>query len=634
MYNIPKDCAYLLKEQGAKRWLSRNRGPRANALLPLTYSDRPAKDADHYAYSTDPRVLRLTERLADRLTNEFKATTTPDGFAGANGVPGDFYSLRNVSGFGMDPLPVPVRNNAKLIDSFGLRSEPRKEDIPWLQELIRLFFGHVAPASLHIRKQASTGFPYFTSDIQYKKLAVLKMLHNVDDVLNLASGNAQDLEELLSEYHAVMLYAINERQQPNAIVKNDDGTYKSKPRTAPTEEEARSGVYDGGTVADMSVKRDDGTTIEGHFAMRRRDVFGMSGPINYMMTAVIGCAREVYMNRFAFTYKTRDRHDKREKASKYTHVVGSDVKTMDKMVPEWFTKLLTSELTKYWDERLVITLDRMLRAPYVCPPPWRQTSETYNPFFGGDPCLPESFNQHVGLPSGVFINPDIGKLWMTFVYAIVYKDAGALSNPSELETFLQGKNPKCALLDMSDDATFLVNSSIIADKLMKAQSPYVVLEPERPVIYLGDVFCRVDGRIDAFPNPVTYVVNALCREDSIDRVNIVSYAEGVLARYHTYSSSPIFRDLNAIYEEEIRNELGINPTLIARGLAKMQKFTDVDALVKASPSVIHYKVDPKDVSPAVLDEIVATIPASDFFDHIRHLFKVPTTSLGDINGNT
>jgi hypothetical protein len=88
--------------------------------------------------------------------------------------------------------------------------------------------------------------------------------------------------------------------------------------------------------------------------------------------------------------------------------------------------------------------------------------------------------------------------------------------------------------------------------------------------------------------------------------------------------------LNAIYEEEVRSHLGVNPLLIARGLAKMQRFSDVDALVKMNPHVLHYKVDPKDVSQAVLDDVVATLPAEDFFNDIRHLFKVPTVQLEDL----
>jgi hypothetical protein len=231
----------------------------------------------------------------------------------------------------------------------------------------------------------------------------------------------------------------------------------------------------------------------------------------------------------------------------------------------------------------------------------------------------------------VFINPDIGKLWMTFVYVILFRDSGALSRVTEVEAFLQGRNPNHALLDMSDDATMLTNSPKVRDLLMRAESPYAVLEPETPVIFLGDVFAAAGGRKHAYPNPVTYLVNALARESSIDRIDPVSYAEGQLARFQHYSRTPIFRDMNRIYEEKVRLHLGVNPVLIARAVAKRQKFEDADALVLANPHYLQFKVDPNDVSPDILDGILSTIPANEFFNSIRHLFKVPTVELEEFN---
>lgn len=632
---IADNHQYLFSQVGAKRWLNRSRQPKANAIYLSTYSLTPKKGSDDLIYSMDPRVLGMTERLVQRLNDAFPVDVDPTGFAGPSGVPGNFNSLLNVSGWGMDPLPIPITNNANLIKANKLASDIRAADEPWLKELVKLFFGHVAPSDLYIRKAASTGFPYFTNDNQYKKLSALKLLKECDRFLDQAVSGRQGLESALNDYHTLFLYAIQERQQPNAVTAKPDGSFESKARTAPTEAEARSGDYSGGTVADMTVRDSSNTPIANHFAMRRRDVFGLNGPLNYFLTGILGCFREVYLSRFGFTYKTRDRHDKQQKISNYKFVLGSDVKTMDKMVPEWFLKRVLVELSRYLDDRVVEVIRRAYQAPYVVPPPWRETPASFNPVFGGDPLDSGSFIQHVGLPSGIAINPDWGKLWMTFVYSIVYKDCGALHSPSDLEPWLRGQNREHALLDMSDDAAFLTNSPIIAAELRKAKSPYVILEPETPVIYLGDVFCTVAGKKEVYPNPLTYIVNAVCREDSLEKVtrsqsSVIEYAEGVLARYQTYSSTPIFRELNAIYEEETRRWLGINPYMIARSLARNQKFSEIDAMVKANPHVLHYKVDPKTVSPAVLDEIVAKIPATDFFNDIKHLFKVPTVPLADL----
>lgn len=631
--NIPDWANRLFKVPNAKKWLTRSRLPKANALLPLSFDASPEKDSDHFLYSLDPRCLRLTEQLSERLNREFPLDVLPNGFAGPTGVGGDFNALRNVSGYGMNPMPIPVTDNSALLAKYNLADKIRPHDTQYLDELIRLFFGHASPCDLHIRKEGSTSFPFFTKDIQYKKLGALKALRECDTFLKLATGGKSFLQDLLDQYHSVFLFAIHERQQPDSVSQDSSGRWSSKDRTAPTEDEARSGNYNGTTVADKTVKDMHGNVVEGHFAMRRRDVFGMCGIINYFLTAIIGCFREVYLNRFAFTFKTRDRFDKQEKISKYKYVVGSDVKTMDKTIPKWFLDYVIDKLPTYLDERVVEVMRRAYQAPFVVPPPFIKTSETYDPMFGGDPMDPASFKQHVGLPSGVAFNPDWGKLWMSFVYIVLYRDVGAIYSASDIEPLLRGLNKDHALLDMSDDAAFLTNSAVTAAKFAKPTSPYAILEVEMPVVFLGDVFCDVGGEKRVYPNPITYMVNIFGREDSVDRLapstgnSVIAWAEGVMARRQTYSSTPIFRDMNAIYEEECRKHLGVNPNLIAATMARRQRLSDIDAMVRANPAVLYYKVDAKDVSPAVLDEVVATIPAVDFFSHIRHLFKVPVTTL-------
>jgi len=618
---VPANCEFMFKQQGARRWISRNRQPKPNAILPLSYSSTPEKTSEHYAYAADRRVLNLTEELVQRCNSEFPIDKLESGFAGSTAVPSSFNSLLCVSGMGMDPLPLPVISNDKRVKENGLRTSLAKEDKPWFQEVVRLFFGAAAPANLHIRKAASSGFPFFTSDIQYKKLGTLKILHNMDDFLNLAAaGKKGDLEELLDRYHSMFAFSVNERQQPNAVTQAADGSYSSKARYYPTEVEARTGNYVERLTADMSVSV-NGTKIANHFAMRRRPVFGYCALPNYAMTAVMACHRAVYLERFAFTYKARGDQDKVDKISRFKYTVGSDVRTMDQLVPRWFFEELYEELSKYWDERMILLLRRMIQSPYVVPPPWRDTPDDYNPVFGGSPLNPDSFITMTGLPSGVFINPDIGKLWMTFIYCVLFRDAGALSSPNEVEDFLQGNNPEHALLDMSDDACMLTNSDAVRRLLAEAKSPYALLEPESPVVFLGSVFCEVNGEKRSYPNPVTFLVNALAREDSIDRIHPVRYAEGVLARYQQYSATPVFRDLAAIYDEVARKHLGISPQLYARQMAKQQTFKDYDALVLANPHYLHYRVDPADVSPEVLDSLIATIPADDFYPHIKHLFK-------------
>lgn len=624
--NIPSWAEPLLKQEGALKYIKRNKPQTANPLMPLTTNPRAFVDRENFLFADDPRALRLTEALATRLTKEFPTDALPSGYAGPSAVPGDFYSLLNVSGCGMNPLPLPVTNNAAMLETNGLTDAIRPTDKPWLVEIVRLFFSAAAPANVPIRKAASFSFPFFTTHNVYKKTAIMSALDNIDDFLRLACGGPSELKELLEKYHGIYLYAIQERQQPDAIILKD-GVFTSKPRFAPTEEEARSGKATGSTVADKAAYRADGTVIDGHFGMRRRDVFAFNGNLNYVMSCFMSSFRTVYADRFAFTYKHRGSADKETKARNYKFTVGCDVKTMDKMFMKSFVDVVFEEMENYLDERVVTVMRRAFQATYACRSPWAETSKDYNPFFGPSPFSAE-FTNFVGLPSGIAPNPDFGKLWMTFVYVILYRDAGALRHPTELESFLQGRNRDHALLDMSDDATFLTNSPVVAAKLRDPKSPYAVLGTEVPVIFLGDVFASVGGQVRAYPNPVTYAVNMLCREDSVERRDgntLKSWADGQIARQEVYSRTPIFRDLNAIMGEEFRKHVGINPLVLARSLSSLTRMTDVDAIVRENPAALFYKVDERDVSPSVLDEIATVLPAADVWPRIRHLFKVPTT---------
>lgn len=626
---IDKEQEYLFKSPGAKRWLSRLKKPKPHAILPLTYDDKPSRlpDPRRFALAMDPRMLKMTETLAQRMEDEFPEDVQDNGFAGPSAVAGNFNSILCVSGQPLDPMPLPLMDNSNFIDSMGLRDSIKQQDVPWLKELIRLFFGHATPSSLHIRKAASTGFPFFTNDNQYKKLATHKILTNARDFLQKFNSPGQGRLQALNEYHAIPAIATQTRDQPDSVTK-EGLSYKSKVRTAPSEAYARGDVNAPIFDADKTIRTESGVIVPNHFAMRVRTVFGSSGPPNYFGTAVMGCHRAVFMKRFEFTYKVRDDKDKESRISRFKYTVGSDVKNMDTTIHKWFFDFLAEELTNYWDQDLIDFMMNMLRSTYVCPPPGSDFGEDYNPIFGPDPIKGEMTN-NVGLASGVFSNPDIGKLWMTFNYLLVYRDAGALAYPSEIEAFLRGQNKDHALLDMSDDACFLTNSKRVRDYLLTAKSPYAVLEVEKTTIYLGSVFAESGGEKRSYPNPITYLVNALAREDSITSYDPVAYAEGVLARYQQYSSTPIFRDMNQIYEEEVRKAFGVNPYLIARSVAKRQKFTDLDALVRANPHYLHYRVDPNDVSKELLDELVSTIPAEDVWPYVAPLLKVPTVDLAE-----
>lgn len=619
---IPKEFEPFFKASSAKTWLTRSRGPRPGNIFPSGLSGRRLEEGGTFVTSLDPAYLAFTAELAERASKEFPTDVLPSGHAGPSGVPGDFSAILSVTRYGMDPLPIPFTDNASFLDSVGkaegspIATRMIAKDRPWFDAIMDALFGYAAPTDLHIRKEGSTSFPSFTKDNQEKKFAALHALRESETFLALAtSKETSGLVRLLNEYHTCFLTAIHERQQPDSWSNG-----KPKPRTAPTEEEARNGTYTGKHIADKRVFDANGNEIEGHAAMRRRDVFGSSGPMNYWMSAIMNCYKSVFMKRFAFTYMTSTATNKEEKLGRFAYVVGSDVKTMDKTIPRWFADDFFDRMTMYLDERAVEVMRRAFRAPFVAPSPWRATPAEYNPCFGGSPFDSRSFVLHPGLPSGVAYNPIFGRVWMTFVYVTCARDLGVLSSPAQVPAFLEGKL-STVLLDAADDAAWGTNDPVIAQRLRDLRSPYAILEPETPLIYLGDVFCLVGGKLRAYPNPNTYLSNILAREDSI--TDPYRWAEGIVLRQRLYSAMPVYRELNALYEATARKHLGFNPNMLAASFSGRQGGSTIDAMVLDNPAVLHYKVDPSTVSPAVLDSVVATIPHGDWFDSVKHLFRVP-----------
>lgn len=605
-------------------YLTRPRPRLANPLFPTSTTPGKERNRENYIFADDPRMLRAAEEIGDTATREFPSKFFDNGFCDGTGVPGDFNSVRCVSGIGQDPQPLPLVDNAKLVEAAGLASALRAEDRPWMEELVRLFFGAAVPADLHIRAKATTSAPDFQKDgvqgMEYKKLGTLKILKSMRVVLALFMKG--EYITLLNEFRVLFLYVMQSRAQPDRVYQ-ENGVWKTKERLAPTVEEARGGLA-AKTAADKRAFNWQGSEIPGHFAMRLRDVFGLSGLLNYTISAVMGCFRAVYLQRFAATYKTRGAEDKRARIEKYKYVVGSDVKTMDKLIPRWFMDELCVMLTKYLDDNFVALLRKAFKSPFVAAPNGTMYGDDFNPLFGGNPLDPR-FDNHPGLPSGIAINPDIGKLWMTFNYALVYRDCGALSSPSELEAWLAGDNPDHALQDMADDAAMLTNSATVAAKMYAAKSPYVILEVEKPVVFLGDVYCLEGGRKLVYPNPVTYVVNTIAREDDMSKVPLPQWATGILARELLYSKAPIYRDLSRLVSLTYRKHLGFDPNQLAKKVSMpLTGESEADLMFRLNPDSIHYKVDPEDVSPTLLNASVATLSAEDWWDDIRYLFKVRT----------
>lgn len=617
---ITKDNSWLFSNSSAKKWLNTPNRRQPNAMLTSSLKTHAHTiGRDDFVWSTDPRYLRLTEDIA-KLSDMFKADVKQNGCSGPSGVPSNFNAALNVSGIGMTPYAVPLMNNRKFADSLGLASDILPQHIYILEELVDLYFGHGVVGDAYIRREATTAIPYFTNDMEYKLESSMRILLNLDDFLTKAVS--MDLLPLLNDYDVAIVSALMKREQPDSIKRSESGEYTVKTRPVATAAEARSGDFKGETFAKREVYDNAGNIIENHFAMRVRDVYAMNGVLNYVMTAIFTPFRNNFLNRFAFTYKVRNEEEKADRMRPFKYIMGMDVKTMDKLFLECFIDRVIDRASKYIDERVLILLKRMFTAPFVVRPTGEAVDE-WDPLFGGNPLKGESFVNFPGLPSGISFNPDAGKLWMTFVYLAFYHDNGIISEKAHIAPLLLGKNGNNAMLDMSDDAVHGTNSFEQYMAFANPKSPYAVLEPESPVIYLGSVFMESGNRRYCVANINTYTTNTFAKESSIHNKPLHLIAEGHNARKLVYGSAPTFRDVHQYMVERIRHHLGFNIDTWANTVAKRNIVSVADAEFMLNPDIIIWgKRDPSEVDPHLVDKYVAKLHAKDFFPAIRGFYKI------------
>lgn len=612
--------APYLGGQSAKRYLSRGPSITPNAILPRSMANRDGFLSDcHFALDED--VLRMTEEMVSEYARLFPATVGASGLAGANGVPGPLTQLLSVSGIGADPKPIPLSSNDRFVEANGRATAIQERHRPIFKEVMRLMFGHAIETDAHYARDATTAAPYYDNTPQYKLQVAAEALTHPDEFLDLGVGGPPTALDWLHRYHACHIASMYQRMQADKA-ELVNGHLTPKPRTAPTEIEARSGIFEGRTFADKTIHDPvSGLLIPNHFAMRVRDVFALNGPVNYFLTAIYSCFRAVYLERFASVFKCRGDADKQAFLDKYKYVVGSDVKTMDKLVPRWFLDDWCEEQTYYVDERVALLVRRGLAATYVAPNPYRDTPADYNPIYGPAPHEAIATNCP-GLTSGIAVNPDIGKSWMVFVYLAAAFDLGIFKSPKDIAAIMTGTYPDFGLQDSSDDATFGTNREDWSNKLRVLKSPYAVLEPETPCVYLGSVYSEGPFGAVSAPNPNTYLSGYIAREMSIDKKPMHIYGGGVVAREMIYSQTPVWAELSQFRREMFLKHLGHDPIALAKRMATYVPSNLIDALVQDNPQAIHYKVLPKEVDPVLLKELVATLPSELYFGKIRHLFKV------------
>lgn len=166
-----------------------------------------------------------------------------------------------------------------------------------------------------------------------------------------------------------------------------------------------------------------------------------------------------------------------------------------------------------------------------------------------------------------------------------------------------------------DDHLLVGDKKMMARYFDAAKSPdlFFAVEPERNSVYLGTVYVRENGKFVPYPNIVTFVTKLLAPERAWNHSSKTYWQIGLKARLLHYATAPTFSRVIDIIDREHSAIYGYPYTAYVNSLEG--NMADVDALFLSDPDIIHYKLEPSDISKEVYDLIYENVPVEAIKRH-------------------
>lgn len=597
----------------------------------------PSLNGDRGIWTDDARFMAAQIELSQLLTELAPKVVDERGFADSTAMIGDFYSLRNRAGTYMNPITIPTMTNESVCNDLNLAERfLSTRDAQIFHALHHYMFRTIVPAPMSMRKKASSGAPYFTSSVEEKKKSLAVFNEYSGDILTRFHGG--DLASLYADYGLFFATYMGVRTQPDTVVMKD-GRFFPKPRDVNDEEYSRTGGKSGRRFeADKRVFNAQGAEVPGIFAMRRRSVYAYPAMYNYFLTQFFTPLRAFYLNDAEFTFKHRSPETIAEKLRPFSSVRGFDVKQFDQSIRAWLLDEFVADFDGFIRPEVSMFLRQVMRQPLYMPHPEVVNASgrardpfKFNPCFG-DPFDLSSFTLDVGLPSGIGPNPDMGKFFMTFAYLVLLDRHFHDVLEVGIQTILQGRHDRYALLDMGDDAVLATNDDSLwatIENLTTADKTfYVRIEPEDGISFLGNVLYKNrSGVLKATSNMVTYVRNRLCPEFGVQHWSRRDFCgSGWYEGKQHYSTAPLFGIIQNAWDDTWRKHFGegLDVRFFAARNEERRRgvptLTDADFQVLENPDKLYYRFNIEEIHPWVLDNLVGVVPFEEYFPKIERYF--------------
>lgn len=550
--------------------------------------------------------------LHERLTMEVPPSETSDGICDSRGVPNNWNTLYSIPGKPMRPQGYPLCSNKSNIPVDGFKTQ-RHEDI--LRELIRRMIGDKwePQSGYEISRKSGSGFPLATFDIEEK----ISMLHTLakEWPFFYKLFEADDLRTIAKRFKVVFCYLISRRNQNDKI----DIEKGVKDRSSPSVGQAA------GFEAGMLISGREADDIQGFFRTRSRVVYAGSGALNYFFSALWQPLRDNYLSKFAFTWKHTGAEQLEDKLKGWLPI-GVDASQFDQNFPTFVAEVIFDELRAVFQDSIVDVMRTTWFQPAFCPSPVEGHPEQWA--FFGHPFDKSTFKLERGLPSGIAYNPDFGKIWGTAYLLMMLDDRYHDVLEFGVDKILLGQHPAYALLNQGDDALILTKTQETKQQMIDMlnsgeASPYINLEVESPVTFLGWVVTYNGSIYKVLPNIISMVVNFVANEHPVghpldERGHRKHWGLGVESWFEVFGLCPEYDKVRKILDSVTAEVYGRTLTAIAEPYARLSKevlqvsgLSLDEARFLEKPERRFYSVDKNKIRQPIMDDVVRTISPSE-----------------------
>lgn len=588
---------------------------KAGKAYTRTFRDSPVMCFPNIT-SWDPKFLDLTTRVSQKLREANQVDIRDDGFFGTNAVSTNFMEINTVAGQLTKPIGYTLVNNEIIRNESNLSNgfvKDRHKKI--FDEMMRCKYSDYDSDSLaKVSKISSSGFPLFSSEVEYKHQHLEILADNISTILsNFVKG---DLESNFKMFGLIACSSQGLRKQYDAFI-NVNGKWISKPRLYNDIDFAFSGGSKGNREpADKSVYI-DGILYPEKATTRNRGINVLPSAYNNIGSVVFEGFRSAAEEKYHMTYKHKGKENVKSKIDRYPVAIGLDVTQYDNSFPEW--------LFEEWIESFQITdeFKEFCRLGMKSPSFYSSDGPKSDPVWTGDPLDKYYYSQFGGLPSGIFFTSMLGKDGFTWATLCMIDDimSDVLGN---VDSILKHEHAKYAISNMGDDTIIHSCDNVLIERLKHrsevnafGMSEYFKVDIEDGFRFLGMVGYKDKAeKINLVGDLATYFGNMLVPERSLGSKMREFGVYGILERRKVYNDNPSFDICDEIFQKEFLDIFKHNWIDLLSDNLVLPSTKDIivrspeDLEVLMDSSKLFYKYDADMISTEIVESFQTTVKQS------------------------